>query len=1047
MALSNWFPLPINRRDALRAGGMSAGVAALSPFRAQAMAARGLERKDVSITEATNITVSPSPNGDLIAFDLLGLLWLAPIDGGGARCLTDAFADIAYPCWSPDGERIAFQSYQSGNFHIWTIKADGTDPRQLTSGWADHREPIYTSDGRAILFSSDRGGRYAIHKLDLASGAITQISHGESQDSEPCMAPDGRRIAYVADGVNLMMIEGQGPAHIVASARKPLNWTRPSGLFAPSFAPDGRLAYVTIIDDAANLHLGDEIAATGEDIYPFRAGWGRNGELYYASSGKIRRLNIGGGAQEISFAANVPVAKSSYAKRHRNFTDKGRRRIKGVASPMLSPDGEKIAFGALNDIYVLTLGESAPRRITDGPYAKHHPSWSPEGDLLAYATDRGGTMDLWVHELATGEERQLTHLPMAAAQFPCWSPDGSHIAFLNQFGALHIVEVSTGNVQEVYPAIWLPGRPSFSPDGKKIALAAFKPASGRFREGLSEILVIDIATGKGVYTPIRAEKSIATRGDDGPVWSPDGKYFAYVFASTLWVQPVTPDGVFNGAAKQISNEVTDAPSWSGDSQTLLYLSNGKLRLASLKDGKTRTASMRLRWRTAKAPELSIIRGARIWDGLNPAYREGDVIIRGNRIAGIEPPGSINTDNAGLIDGDGLTLMPGLIDMHTHRQVHGSGYGDRMGRALLAMGVTATRSPGGAAYHTTEDKEAIDAGLRIAPRHFSTGEALDGGRVYYNFMRPVTEPGQLKLELSRARALEYDMIKTYVRMDHRTQAEVIDAAHAMGLPVSSHYHYPALRHGADGVEHLGATSRFGFSRTITRLGAAYDDVNKIFAAAKAGRTPTLFTANALLPDYPELVSDPRIRALLPPWDLERLDAMAKMIGEGDRGPLLNSLENNVAQIKAMMAEGWHIHTGTDAPIDTIGVSYHLNLRAMTRFGVSNFEALLTATRHAGAYLGEPLGTIAPGQLADLILVEGDPLADIADVANVKVVIRDGSAMDVSALIAPFKTAQNDIAPSRSRRFARRKSDEYFWHSASYLAACRISCCDHNHVTIS
>lgn len=1029
----------MNRRKMLQSGGVSAGLAGLPHLAAGAMSARLSKGGGVDVTEATNITVAPSPDGDIIAFDLLGLLWLAPANGGVARCLTDAFADIAYPCWSPDGERIAFQSYQSGNFHIWTMRADGTDPRQLTSGWADHREPFFTPDGGAILFSSDRSGRYAIHRLNLASKEITQISHGDGQDSEPCMAPDGQRIAYVTDGMNLMMMVGDSPAHTVTSVRKPLNWSRPSGLFAPSFAPDGRLAYVTIIDATASLHVADEIAASREDIYPFRTGWACNGGFYYASGGKIRRRNANGKTREIPFTANVPVPKPVYAKRRRDFTDKERRRVKGVASPMLSPDGEKIAFGALNNIYVLTIGDSAPRRITDGPYAKCHPSWSPDGRYLAYATDRGGTMDLWLHELATGENRQLTHLPMAAALFPCWSPDGARIAFLNQFGALHILEVATGEVRQAYEELWLPGRPSFSPDGEKIALAAFKPVSGRFREGLSEILVVDVATGKGVYTPIRAEKSIATRGDDGPVWSPDGAYLAYVFASTLWVQPVSPDGTFTGPARQISNEVTDAPSWSGDSQTLLYLNNGNLRLVSLKDGKTRTAPLRLNWRLAKAPELSVIRGARIWDGLSASYREGDVVLRGNRIADIEPSRSINPDNMRLINGAGLTLMPGLIDMHTHRQVHGAGYGDRMNRALLAMGITATRSPGGAAYHTTEDKEAIDAGLRVAPRHFSTGEALDGSRIYYNFMRPVTEPGQLKLELSRAKALGYDMIKTYVRMDNRMQAEVIDAAHAMGLPVSSHYHYPALRHGADGVEHLGATNRFGFSRTITRLGAGYDDVNKVFAAAEAGRTPTLFAANALLPDYPELVADPRIRALLPSWDLARLDATAKMISDGDREPLLNSLEHNVAQIKSMMAEGWRVHTGTDAPIDTIGVSYHLNLRAMTRFGVSTYDALLTATRHAGACLGEPLGTIASGQLADLVLVKGDPLADITDAANVKIVIRDGAAFDISALISPFKMAQAEIAPSRIRQLAAHTGDDYFRHHAAYLEDYHTACC--------
>lgn len=990
----------LNRRDVLQAGGFSAGLAGFSGMAANARPGH-LNSAHVEISEATNITAAPSPDGKRIAFDLLGMLWLVGLDGGVAACLTnDGFTDIAYPCWSPDGDRIAFQSYQTGNFHIWMIGADGSGLTQLTNGFADHREPFFHPDGSSIYFSTDRTGRYAIHRLNLSSNEISQISHGESQDSEPCVAADGKWIAYVADGRRLILQEDNGAAQTVASVPDSKSWALWSKFYAPSFAPDGRLAHVQIVEGKASLHVGGEVVVEEEDIFPFRTGWLPDGGLVYASNGKIRKLDTSKVASEIPFTATVDIARPVYKQHRRDFKSERPRNALGITSPSLSPDGEHIAFGALNDIYVLTTGERTPRRITEGPHNKCYPAWSPDGKHLAYSADYSGTMDIWLHDLKTGAKRQLTDLPASAAVLPCWSPQGEQIAYMDQYGALHGVNVATGEVRQVHEALWLPGRPSFSPDGKKIALAAFKPVSGRFREGLSEILIVDLDTGESAYTPIAENKSIATRGDDGPVWSPDGKYLAYVFASTLWIQPITPDGDFAGAARQISHDVTDAPSWSGDGQKLLYLSNSKLRLTHLADGKTRTVPLRLRWSQAKAPEISVILHARIWDGLGPAYREGDVILRGNRIAGIAPPDSVTVDGMRIIDGGDLTLMPGLIDMHTHRQVHGSSYGARMGRALLAMGVTATRSPGGAAYHMAEDREAIDAGLRIAPRHFAAGEALDGSRIYYNFMRPVTEPGQLALELSRAKALDYDMIKTYVRMDNRTQAEVINAAHTMGMSVSSHYHYPSIRHGADAVEHLGATNRFGFSRTITALGAAYEDVSKVFAAAKAGRTTTLFAANALLPDYPDLIDDKRIHTLLPPWELTRFKALVQMISDTDLAPLLNALENNVAQIKSMMAEGWRVHIGTDAPIDTVGVSYHLNLRAMTRFGISAYDALLTATRYAGEFLDEPIGTIEPGQLADLILVEGDPLAEIADAARARTVIRDGKPYDMAALLDPY-----------------------------------------------
>src|SRR3546814_13880451 len=122
------------------------------------------------------------------------------------------------------------------------------------------------------------------------------------------------------------------------------------------------------------------------------------------------------------------------------------------------------------------------------------------------------------------------------------------------------------------------------------------------------------------------------------------------------------------------------------------------------------------------------------------------------------------------------------------------------------------------------------------------------------MRPVTEPGQMALELARAEALSYDMIKTYVRLTHADQARVTAAAHRLGMHVSSHYHYPALHSGVDCMEHLGATNRYGYSRTVTALGAGYQDVTALFTAAQAGRTHTLFFACVLLGEDASLAED-------------------------------------------------------------------------------------------------------------------------------------------------------------------------------------------------
>jgi imidazolonepropionase-like amidohydrolase len=417
-----------------------------------------------------------------------------------------------------------------------------------------------------------------------------------------------------------------------------------------------------------------------------------------------------------------------------------------------------------------------------------------------------------------------------------------------------------------------------------------------------------------------------------------------------------------------------------------------------------------------------------------------VILDGPRIQADRPLGAgEDIGEARRIDARASLVMPGLVDMHTHRQMQGYAYGGREGRLWLAMGVTATRSPGGPAYHTVEDQEAIQSGARLGPRYFATGEAIDGSRIYYNFMRPVTEPGQMALELRRAEALSYDLIKTYVRLSAERQKAVTTWAHARGLPVTSHYHYPALALGVDGMEHMGATSRTGYSRTVSALGAVYQDVNAAFVQSGAPRTPTLFLAQAMLGEDRSLVDDPRVMALYPPWEYARLKARADLWAGQDRRPSLEALGRQVAEIARTLRSGGRIVSGTDSPIDSNVVSLHMNLRAMVRFGLTPYEALVTATRASGEFLGEQLGVVRPGAWADLIVVDGDPLTDISDVAKVSLTIAHGEPHTIAELIGPFG-ARPKVAAAGGRGFTCEAEPQYWWHHPDWLEAARSSCCD-------
>ena len=151
--------------------------------------------------------------------------------------------------------------------------------------------------------------------------------------------------------------------------------------------------------------------------------------------------------------------------------------------------------------------------------------------------------------------------------------------------ALYVADVASGQFRQVfgpnqkgaaYEIAFEPGTPSGGPDSNTIALAVQQSYSTRFREGASEILTVSATTGEThQYDPYPYETLTNRVKGEGPVWSPDGKYIAYVLDDVVWVLPVTPDGAPAGPPRQLTSEVADQLSWSGDSQHILYDSAGR----------------------------------------------------------------------------------------------------------------------------------------------------------------------------------------------------------------------------------------------------------------------------------------------------------------------------------------------------------------------------------------------------------------------------------------------------------------------------------------
>jgi Tol biopolymer transport system component len=967
----------------------------------------------VTVDEGTNISISRPTNGRSIIMDLHGFLYRLPGDGGRAKRITSIDLDAARPEISPNGQQIAFQSYDAENggyFHVKLVNPDGSGVRRLTSGNYDHREPAWSRDGRRVAFASDRPtgqfrpplqdaalGSYNIWSMDVATGTMKLWADTvTAEEGEPTWSPDGTEIAYVVSN-RVEAVNEAGARRTIIPQRSGLT------INSPSWAPTGTdIAYIGSSGMESDLWVGNHQITSGQDVFRFsRPQWISASEIMYAADGKIRIIDVNSGVhRDVAFSAVLEMPAISYKKKKHDFDAKGPQQALGIVTPMLSPDGGHVVFQALNDLWDMEIGRK-PRRLTKDSFYEVEPAWSPDGRHLAYSSDKAGTQDIYVRDMITGSERRVTSL-QGAEVAAAWSPDGKTIAFQNEEFETWTVNVNTGELRQVLAALFAPGRPSWSPDGNTIALAARMRYSTRFREGHNQILTVNLTTGEQKYYPPGGQFStIQTRGNDGPAWSPDGKWMAVVLESTLHVIPVDNVGKPTGAPVKINNHATDSVSWSGDSEWLLYESNGDLKMVSRDGSRRRSVPLDLTYRNAEGDGRQVIHAGKFWDAKSSRVRTNvDIEVIGNRIKSITPhAGPSGGDD--VIDASNLFVMPGLWDTHFHREREIRFFGDRTNRAQLAYGMTSTLAPGDVAYNSVENREAVTAGTRVGPRGFASGEPIDGARTHLDHFRGISNLAQLPIEESRMRGLDYDYLKTYVRTSAEVKRRMGDAAHKFGIPVGTHLMSPGFYVGVDGTAHLSATQRLGYARTVTdNAGMSYEDVPAVYANRSIMTTLGEFDvlSNHVCPG-----TDPRLN-IFANWKLPQCDTPPEPDPD-----CMSEMCRHTRTMARMRDAGSLVLAGTDFPLGSdVMLQLHAELRTLAFYGHwSPYQALLTATRNPAEFLGidDDLGTLEPGKLADMIFVQGNPLENIDDTINVEMTMVNGILRTVEEIIAPFPSTGN------------------------------------------
>ncbi|MFF3723684.1 amidohydrolase family protein [Streptomyces erythrochromogenes] len=1018
----------VARRTVLRAASTGAAAALLgrSPAEARQVADAAAPVR-LRFTRATNGAATATAGGDRVVAEVQNVLWSLPPDGSPATALTPPDLEPGRPVFSPDGRRLAMSAYRGGTFHLWVMNADGSGLRRLTDGPFDHRAPAWSPDGRTLACCSERGGDpvagspYRIWTLPVTGGRPRRLTglpgqdgpgqDGEWEDFDPVWSPDGSRVLFVratASGDALT-------ARTIASVSADADATAGSGagapgpvrvehtvadgrLMTPALSPAGRTAWLSAAPGprkAENLTLyadGRPVALDG-DLAPAPPRWIGDDRLLITLDGRFRiiRPHRDGDGREIPLDATLAVARPRHRVKEYVLEAERSRPVRGIHLPALSPDGRSVAFAALNALWVAPVTGGAPRKIVQAPVTAYvqGPVWSPDGRALVYTDDRDGLNTVRRRELDGGRESVLAP---GGRVYGVLSPDGGRLAALDLAGRLLVRDLATGT-ETPLAALGgggLPGPPSWSPDGRYVALCDRNRLSRRFREGYNLIRIVDTATGAARLHALAPHASLSDRYASGPVWSPDGRFLACVSESALWLLPVGPDGTPAGPARRLSDEPADHPSRSGDSRTLLYQSCARLRLLALDGSGTpaaapRTVPVSLVHRRP-APVDTVVHAGLLWDATgSPPRADVDVLVSGGRITAVEPhrPGR---RAARTVDASGGTVLPGLWDSHIHPYPYT--YGARQGALHLAYGVTTAVSLGGSAYEQARLREDIRAGRLAAPRLLAGGELLDGSRVAYSMGRAHRTRAGFARSLARAEALDWDFVKTYVRAPFELMADAARFAHdRLGVKAGSHLCAPGIQSGQDLTTHLVATERAEYGHGATPRGHTYQDTVEVYARGGFDLIATPFTALPLLGADPALAADARVTGLMPPWDVEAVRAAAARPPSAEQSA---ALEREIGVYRRVVEEGGRVALGTDAPLTPVGLHLHLSLRALHRYGMSPAQALTTVTVAPARVFGvaDRLGTVEPGRIADLTLVDGDPFADFADLVRVRGTLRGG-----------------------------------------------------------